>query len=551
MRSLADLAFTCLLSCCAIAQTDASRPRFDAVDIRPSTARFLRAGQLRDTRYDLMGATMLDLIARAYGIDAEKVLGGPSWLELNRYDMVALAPAKSTPEALNRMMQSMLADRFQLVIARENRDLPAYRLTAGKHQGLKEADPSGEPECKSAVLSTSKPSDDPGGRPLTMYELEITCKSMTMERFASEIRTLPFQTLPLRTRPIQDRTGLPGPWNFVLKYSQMQSGAPSPASVTLFDALDKQLGLKLEPVTLPQPVIVVKSVNEAPTPNSPEDLKASPPPPTEFEVAEIKPSDPAAPTYWTVVNGQILTLRLGRGPSLKNGRVDLPAASLKMLIAFAWDVHGDDAIAGLPKFGDTEKFDVIGKVPSGPSADFPNDWDSIKPLLRRLLIEKFKIASHTEERPANVYVLTAAKPKLTRSDASERTKCADGPGPDGKDPRVANPSVSRLVHCQNMTMAQFARLLPNLVAGTYERATFQDATGLEGAWDFTLNFSPATAAPVGGRGRDGAADIPSEPTGGLPFNEALVRQLGLKLEQQKRPVPTLVIDHIEQKPSEN
>ena len=160
-------------------------------------------------------------------------------------------------------------------------------------------------------------------------------------------------------------------------------------------------------------------------------------------------------------------------------------------------------------------------------------------------------SSDLEERQASVYVLTAVKPKLSKADPSERTKCAEGPGPDGKDPRVANPSVSRLVYCQNMTMAQLARLLPNIVAGTYSKATFQDGTGLEGAWDFTLNFSPASLIPVGGRGGDGAPGLAAEPTGGLPFAEALARQLGLKLEQQKRPVPALVIDHIEQKPTEN
>src|SRR5581483_10521475 len=111
------------------------------------------------------------------------------------------------------------------------------------------------------------------------------------------------------------------------------------------------------------------------------------------------------------------------------------------------------------------------------------------------------------------------------------------------------PSISRLVYCQNMTMAQFAKLIPTIVSGTYRNTTVQDATGLEGSWDFTLNFSPASPAGMGGgRGGEGSA---AEPTGGLPFTEALSRQLGLKLEQQKRPGPVLVIDHIEQKPTEN
>ena len=84
-----------------------------------------------------------------------------------------------------------------------------------------------------------------------------------------------------------------------------------------------------------------------------------------------------------------------------------------------------------------------------------------------------------------------------------------------------------------------------------------NSTGLEGAWDFTLNFSPAGRVNGGGgRGGDSAqptaGDSPAaDPSGALSLFDAISKQLGLKLDRQKRPMPVLVIDHAEQKPTDN
>ena len=113
-----------------------------------------------------------------------------------------------------------------------------------------------------------------------------------------------------------------------------------------------------------------------------------------------------------------------------------------------------------------------------------------------------------------------------------------------------------------MTMAQFAQLLPGIAPG-YLRTKVVDATGLDGGWDFTFSFSPAGAMQMGGgRGGDGggspaagspAAATPeaSEPSGGLSLFDAMAKQLGLKLEMQKRPLAVVVIDHVERKPVDN
>jgi len=100
------------------------------------------------------------------------------------------------------------------------------------------------------------------------------------------------------------------------------------------------------------------------------------------------------------------------------------------------------------------------------------------------------------------------------------------------------------------------------MAPGYIQSPVRNATGLEGRYDFTLTFAPAGAGR-GGDGRGGkrggpAAPSPSgvpgeasDPTGVMTLPEAVDRQLGLKLEMQKRPVTVWVIDHVERRPTEN
>src|SRR5687768_13064085 len=79
--------------------------RFDITSVQVSTRPNpgMRGGNLRDTRYELRNASMVDLIRTAYGVSPEKITGGPAWLEWNRYDVAALAPAGSTPAQLREM----------------------------------------------------------------------------------------------------------------------------------------------------------------------------------------------------------------------------------------------------------------------------------------------------------------------------------------------------------------------------------------------------------------------------------------------------------------
>ena len=108
---------------------------------------------------------MLDLIRTAYDVDPEKVYGGPSWLEMDRFDLFAQTPPGATAEQRRLMLQALLADRFKLVLRHDTKPMAAYVLTAPKHSGLKEADGSGEPGCSFAVSNPPPPPPPAGGAP--------------------------------------------------------------------------------------------------------------------------------------------------------------------------------------------------------------------------------------------------------------------------------------------------------------------------------------------------------------------------------------------------
>src|SRR5438094_651160 len=89
---------------------------FEIADVHVSAPTRFPSGRalLRGGRFEMRTATMVDLIRTAYGVDADRVLGGPSWLEMDRFDVIAKSPSKPNPETLKTMLQALLADRFKL-----------------------------------------------------------------------------------------------------------------------------------------------------------------------------------------------------------------------------------------------------------------------------------------------------------------------------------------------------------------------------------------------------------------------------------------------------
>jgi uncharacterized protein (TIGR03435 family) len=524
-----------LLSIPVFGQSRQAETSFDIADVRVGERQInvgMTGGVLRAGRYELHNATMVDLIRTAYGIDAEKVVGGPNWLELDRYTVIAKAPAGASADNVKVMLRSLLADRFKLTVHEDTRPLTAFALTVapGKHK-MREASGSAPGGCQPIQQPP-----EPGTIPVQAAE----CRGMTMAAFAQLLPRAAGAYLP---NPVMDQTGLQGLWDFEIRWTARpllaQAGADG---ISIFDAVEKQLGLKLELKEMPTASLVVDAVERRPTPNSPEVAKVlPPPPPPEFEVATIKPTSPDQKG----TNARIQP----------TGMVNVVGMPLRQLISLAWDLNSDELIDA-PKWTETARFDIVARAfASTTQMDQPPiEIDTLRQMLRTFLIDRFQMKMHFEDRPVSGYVLTAPRAKLTKADPASRTRCSEGPAANSADPRNRNPILSRLITCQNMTMTQFAERLQSL-AGGYVRVPAIDSTGLGGGWNFTVNFSPigifqGRAGGDGGQAPGGAALAASEPSGALSLPEALDRQLGLKLELQKRPMPVLVFDHIAEKPIE-
>lgn len=518
------------------------------VHISPkSYTAFFRSSGPRGGRYEIHNATMVDLIRMAYEMEPDKILGGPSWLESDRFEVIGKTPPDATLESVRPMLRALLADRFGLVVRKDSKPLPAYALTAGKKPKLQKADGTGDTGCKPQSQQGGEGSIRMvmNGSPLTLgpgATILYSCRNMTMPAFAGQLRGMMFSTLG--TSPVTDKTGLEGAWNFDLKWSMQMMGfvgmMDGSERITMSDAIEKQLGLKLEKEDVPTPVLIVEKANEKPAPNPPGVADALPaiPAPKEFDVAVIKPS--------------ASDFRGGRFQIQPGGRVTIVAMPMHFLLNQALTANSDEQMSGVPKWADSTRFDIEAKT----SVAISYDRESLGPLLRALLEERFGLKTHTEERPVTTYTLVATKPKMKKADPSERTYCKNTQPPPGTPP-----ALSRMITCQNITMERFADQLQNF-AGGYLSWPVTDSTELSGGYDFTLGFSPQGYAQLlqmgrGGRGGGGGA-VPggpeveaADPGGAVTLFEALEKQLGLKLEPRKRNMPVTVIDSLNETPTEN
>ena len=517
--------------------------RFEIADIHTSPSRrypFFEGAFLENGRYILRQATMADLLVTAYGLkNSSYVRGGPSWLEWDRWDVIGMVPPGTTEAGAKEMLKSLLEERFKLVASQGEAQVPAYWLTVAPG-GLKLKETpggTGDGECHGSPLSTGT---EPGAVPLST----LSCKNKSMTALA-ETLTNNRGGMYLQD-PVVDKTGLKGAYDFDLKYTPMYLlSHAGGAGVTIFDAVENQLGLKLEQKTAPEPGLVVDSVEQTPTPNSPELAKLLPPlPPAQFEVAVIKPSAPDEKS-----NGRIT-----------GDEINVHAFPLKFLINFAWDLDPNDSgeILGAPKWLDSDKIDVEAKVASDNMAESAGRGrpqiaiDDLREMLKTLLIDRFEMKLHMEDQPADAYELVAVNPKLTRADPNSRTNCHIGPGPDGKDPRFTHPVLNMLLTCQNVTMAQAGEDFPHFAA-YYLYFPAVDRTGLKGGWDFTVSWSSGDLMPdfAGRSSPQSQSGTASDPNGALSFYDAVNKELGLKLQKVKRPEPVLVIDHIDEQPTAN
>jgi uncharacterized protein (TIGR03435 family) len=513
-----NLALFGLLTAAAIGQPT---PSFEIADVHQTPrsewsetpAHLMQGGYLAGDRYELHRATMVDLIRIAWNIDPERVYGGPSWLAYDRYEIVARTKSRTRPETLPLMLQSLLAERFGVVVKPDMRPMPGFVLSKGKGQ-LKihpAADTSAQPACR-LVLSPPPPP----------RSQTVQCRNVPMEAFVQELRTRLTRT-PAKL-PVRDSTGLEGAWDI-----DLDLGVYAGIQANIIAAVER-LGLKVEEGDVPQQVLVVEGANEQPSPNSSDvAAKLPPPPPPEFEVASLKPCDgsrPLSPQYSV------------------GGRLTANCMNVENLIRQAWSLGPDD-LAGLPASLSQQKISIVAKAPDGliPETDATvRAADVTHAMLKTLLTVRYQIKAHFEDQPRDAHILVAVRPKLAKADPAGRTGCVRGS-------TSASVTHIRLV-CRNLTMAQFADYVP--AYGIQVHYAVLDSTGLRGAWDFTVEYDTPTSLESLGLARGpGPSGQAAEPTGRVLFAEAIEKQLGLRLEMRKRPEPILVIDHIADKPAEN
>jgi uncharacterized protein (TIGR03435 family) len=241
----------------ALGQQPAGPPAFEVASIKPSDP----AGSLAIRRSGLhlstTNSSLLFLITWAYDIQSDRVLNQPKWLDSARYDIVAnAAPLKSPrrpgqPTELQQMMQSLLAERFKLVLHRETKDLPVYALIVAK--GGPKVHLSPAPETMG-----QNPFQMPGSGRLTGAEVSA---EMLANVLSGQLR-----------RTVQDQTSLQGVFDFKLQWDpepMMHHLEPAElrTSGSLFTALQEQLGLKLEARKAPVEVLVIDRMESTPTEN--------------------------------------------------------------------------------------------------------------------------------------------------------------------------------------------------------------------------------------------------------------------------------------------
>jgi len=256
-------------------------PGFEVASVKPAPSRSVRAsmrggpGTVDPEQISFTSVTLMNVLLRAYDVKIYQV-SGPDWLSSERYDIAAKIPPGTTKEQFNMMLQSLVAERFHLVLHHATKEFQGYELAAGKNgPKLKESEGSGadrqEPAAPPKTDSDGFPQlDGPGlvmmeglkGRAVVSF---VTAKSQPVSAFV-EMLSREFRM------PILDRTGLDGKFDFRLEFAPQAPGALAPdttgeAGPNLLTAVQQQLGLRLNSRKIPLDVLVIDRADKVPTEN--------------------------------------------------------------------------------------------------------------------------------------------------------------------------------------------------------------------------------------------------------------------------------------------
>jgi uncharacterized protein (TIGR03435 family) len=257
----------------------AQAPAFDVVSVKrnPGTQGMGRGITVQPGgRFMAPGATLLELAAAAYELLDQQILGGPDWLDTQRFEVLATTRPDVTIEEARAMLRRLLAERFRLAAHVETRELAVYALTMARDdRRLGNQLRRSGPECAIPTPPRGVPPPPPppappagSGRVLELDGGGLACPSLVFGNAASghmSIRKWPMGRLARYLtgslgRPVLDRTGLDGTYDLDLTYateSQVLSSAGTTDYPALTTAIREQLGLRLESSRAPVDVLVI------------------------------------------------------------------------------------------------------------------------------------------------------------------------------------------------------------------------------------------------------------------------------------------------------
>ena len=245
------------------------RPAFEVASIRKNVSLSDNASVRGQPggRLTVTNNSLRNIIRNAYNVQNFQIVGGPEWINNDRWDIIAKAADDAQPQQMILMLQSLLADRFKLVIRREMRDTAVYALVLARSDGrLGPGLRASSIDC-AALVAAARGRGEPlpntiNGRPACGTRStrgSIVTTAVAMADFARNLA-------PQTGRPVVDRTGLSGAFDIDLMWTPDQASGPDgppPAAggdgVSLFAAIQEQLGLKLDAQRAPVDTLVIDS----------------------------------------------------------------------------------------------------------------------------------------------------------------------------------------------------------------------------------------------------------------------------------------------------
>jgi len=240
-------------------------PSFEVASIRRNVTANQQgqglAGPRPGGRFIAIGATLRRLVNGAYGLE---VIGGPAWVDTDRFDVNARAEGERPTAEMQHMLRSLLTDRFRLVVHTETREVPVYALTIARKDRalgpkLRASDATCAQEARDFIPGA--PGFPPACGDFRLSARGLTARGMTMPRLAQVLSGTV-------GRPVLDRTGLDPAYDLELEWSSdlgLRQAPPgsagaselTPDGLSLFTAMQEQLGLRLQPTRGPVDVIVI------------------------------------------------------------------------------------------------------------------------------------------------------------------------------------------------------------------------------------------------------------------------------------------------------